>query len=193
MLSHGLQLPFAGTSLTAHLAAWQNGQAEASQQVFELAYAQLRQIASQRLRGQSVNLSPTELIHEAVVRVLGTPPHWKDRAHFFVSMSLYMRAVLIDHLRAQGSDRRGGAAVHVTLSQAEVAEESMIADLLVIDRALTKLEALDPRSAAVLHLSYFAGLRRHEIAEVMEISVQIVDRELRFAKTWLNTQLDTAL
>lgn len=188
-----MPLPLANTSLTARLAAWQDGQDAARQQVFELAYAQLRQIASQRLRGQAASLSPTELIHEAVVRVLGATPQWNDRAHFFASMSLYMRAALIDHLRAQGSDRRGGAAMHVTLSQAEVAEESVIADLLAIDRALTELEALDPRSAAVLHLSYFAGLRRHEIAEVMDVSVQVVDRELRFAKTWLNTQLDTAL
>lgn len=188
-----LLLPFAGTSLTTRLAAWQDGQPAAIQQVFELAYAQLRQIASQRLRGQSISLSPTELMHEAVLRVLGAAPQWTDRSHFFASMSLYMRAALIDHLRAQGSDRRGGAAVHVTLSQAEVAEESVIADLLAIDDALTKLEKLDARAASVLHLSYFAGLRRNEIADLLEVSVQVVDRELRFAKTWLNAELATAL
>ncbi len=185
--------PLANSSLTTRLAAWQAGQDAASQQVFELAYAQLRQIASQRLRSQSANLSPTELIHEAVVRVLGAEPHWNDRAHFFASMSLYMRAALIDHVRAQASDRRGGAALHVTLSNAEVGEESVIGDLLAIDRALSELEAQDPRSAAVLHLNCFAGLQRHEIADVMNVSVQIVDRELRFARTWLNTQLDTRL
>ncbi|MBK8285992.1 MAG: hypothetical protein IPK97_14590 [Ahniella sp.] len=68
-----------------------------------------------------------------------------------------------------------------------------MADLLALDNALHRLEALDARSSSVLHLTYFAGLDRHQIAEVLEVSVQIVDRELRFAKSWLNAHLGTTL
>jgi len=81
----------------------------------------------------------------------------------------------------------------VTLSQVQAGERSVIVDLLAIDEALQQLEVQDPRAAAVLHLSYFAGLDRQQIAAVMQVSVQIVDRELRFAKSWLNARLETRL
>ncbi len=182
-------------SLTAQLEGWRRGQTEARERLFELAYAQLRKIASDRLAAAPGTgcLSPTELVHEAVLRVLGNEPDWKDRAHFCASMSLYMRAVLIDHARARSADKRGGGVLHVTLSKAETGEESAMADLLAIDHGLRELERLDPRAASVLHLSYFAGLDRQQIAGVLEVSVQVVDRELRFAKTWLGAHLGTRL
>ncbi len=173
--------------LTQWLQSWQQGNAEAFSSVFEQAYAELRQIAAMRIAKVSGNatLSPTELLHEAVLRVLGGGVTWQNRAHFFASMSVYMRAVLVDHARARLSDKRGAGAVHVTLEGAERGEESSIVDLLALDQALSRLEQLDARSSAVLHLTLFAGLARNEIAEVLKVSVQIVDRELRFAKSWL--------
>lgn len=183
------------SSLTELLQAWRSGQDRARDRLFELAYAHLRQMASERLdsfRGPAC-LSPTELVHEAVLRVLGSGGSWQDRAHFCASMSLTMRAVLIDQARARACDRRGGDVLHVTLSHATSGEESMIVDLLAIDHGLNELEAQDPRSAAVLHLAYFAGLDRHQIATVLGVSVQVVDRELRFAKSWLNAHLQTQL
>ena len=183
------------SSLTAQLDAWRRGEDGARDRLFDLAYAQLRRIASERLQAQrgEAALSPTELVHEAVLRVLGRAPDWLDRAHFCASMSLYMRAVLIDHARARQAERRGGDVLHVTLSQVQAGERSVIVDLLAIDEALQQLEVQDPRAAAVLHLSYFAGLDRQQIAAVMQVSVQIVDRELRFAKSWLNARLETRL
>lgn len=182
-------------SLTAQLDAWRRGDDGARERLFQLAYAQLRRIASDRLAVQpgGAALSPTELVHEAVLRVLGREPDWLDRAHFCASMSLYMRAVLIDHARARQAERRGGDALHVTLSRIDAGESSAIVDLLAIDQALKQLDVQDPRAAAVLHLSYFAGLDRHQIAGVLGVSVQIVDRELRFAKSWLNARLETRL
>lgn len=181
--------------LTALLQSWRQGDGASLNQVFEQAYAELRHIAAGRLRqvaGRST-LAPTELMHEAALRVLDAPVDWQNRAHFFASMSLYMRAVLVDHARARLADKRGGAQLHVTLGGAEAGADSGIADLLALESALNRLETLDTRSSAVLHLTCFAGLSRHEIAEVLKVSVQTVDRELRFAKTWLNAQLDTTL
>jgi len=174
--------------LTQWLQSWQAGNAEAFSSLFEQTYTELRQIAAMRIArvAGGATLSPTELLHEAVLRVIGGAVTWQNRAHFFASMSVYMRAVLVDHARARFSDKRGAGAVHVTLAGAEQGEESGIVDLLALDQALSQLEALDARSSAVLHLSLFAGLSRHEIAEVMGVSVQIVDRELRFAKSWLH-------
>lgn len=178
------------------LGSWRDGNDASLGQLFDLAYEQLKQIAAQRLRSSdgSATLSPTELINEAVVRVMGANPQWQNRAHFFASMSLCMRTVLVDHARARRSERRISPMLHVTLGHArDVGDDSAIAELLALDSALHQLEALDARSSSVLHLTYFAGLDRHQIAEVLEVSVQIVDRELRFAKTWLNAHLDTTL
>jgi RNA polymerase sigma factor (TIGR02999 family) len=183
--------------LTERLAALRQGNDAARNQIFELAYAELRLLAAQRLRSfhGAGALSPTELMHEAVIRVIGANTEWQDRVHFFASMSVYMRAVLLDHARALSSERRGGAVLHVTLSHADAGSgvESEMADLLALDRALHALEAQDPRSATVLHLSCFAGLDRHAIAVLLEVSVQVVDRELRFAKSWINAQLEIHL
>ncbi|AVP95805.1 RNA polymerase subunit sigma-70 [Ahniella affigens] len=183
------------SQLTQQLEAWRQGQDGARDRLFEVAYAELRRIALERLSAISGPpcLSPTELVNEAVLRVLGQEPSWQDRAHFCASMSLYMRAVLIDHVRARDAEKRGGAIMHVTLSHADSGEESMMADLLTLDRALQELEGHDPRAAAVLHLAYFGGLDRNAIAAVLAVNVQVVDRELRFAKSWLNSRLETNL
>jgi RNA polymerase sigma factor (TIGR02999 family) len=183
-------------TLTRMLDSWREGNDASLNQVFDLAYEQLKQIALQRLRSTdgSATLSPTELVNEAVIRVMGATPQWQNRSHFFASMSLCMRAVLVDHARARQSERHGSAMLHVTLGHArDVGYDSAITDLLALDSALNQLEALDSRSSSVLHLTYFAGLDRHQIAEVLEVSLQIVDRELRFAKSWLNAHLGTAL
>ena len=180
-------------SLTTLLDAWRSGDGAAYSDLFDLAYAELKRIAAGRVvsLGSAGTLSPTELVHEAALRVMEGDLHWKNRAHFFASLSLYMRAVLIDAARARMSKKRGGGLLRVTLGNAEVIAESGITDLLALDTALVTLEALDARSSAVLHLTYFAGLDRQQIAEVLDVSVQIVDRELRFGKTWLNTHIDS--
>ncbi len=177
------------------LQAWRDGDGLAFGSIFEQAYAELKRIAAGRVQQVSGNatLSPTELVHEALLRVIGKDLNWENRAHFFASMSLYMRAVLVDHARARMSDKRGGGLLHVTLGKAEAGEESGMAELLALDGALNQLEALDPRSSAVLHLKIFAGMDRHQIADVLGVSVQIVDRELRFAKVWLSAQLESRL
>ncbi len=177
------------------LQAWREGDGAAFSPLFEQAYGELKRIAAgrvQQVSGDST-LSPTELVHEALLRVIGKDMDWENRAHFFASMSLYMRAVLVDHARARLSDKRGGGLLHLTLGKVEAGEESGMAELLALDAALRELEVLDPRGSAVLHLKFFAGMDRQQIAEVLGVSVQIVDRELRFAKTWLSAQLESPL
>lgn len=183
------------SSLTTLLHAWQKGDEAAFHHLFEQAYAELKKIARQRLYQLHGNcsLAPTELLHDAILRVMGAPIDWQNRAHFFASMSLYLRAVMVDHARARHADKRGGGVVHVTLSNADVGAESGVADLLALDSALKHLEELDQRSSEVLHLTYFAGLDREEIADVLKISLPTVVRDLRFAKSWLNQHMGYAL
>lgn len=181
--------------LTELLQSWQLGDGRAFAQLFERVYIQLKDIAAHRLRevAGAATLTPTELLHEAVLRVVDTPMDWKNRAHFFATMSLLVRSALIDHARARVAIKRGGDALRVTLGEADVGEESSVADLLSLDQALIKLEALDARSSEVLHLTYFAGLDRQQIADVLDVSLSTVDRELKFARAWLGRELGQKL
>ncbi len=183
------------TSLTGLLQAWQQGDGQAFSLLFERVYVQLKQIAAQRLRdgGSQVTLTPTELLHEAVLRAVDAPRDYQNRAHFFATMSLMIRATLVDHARARAAQKRGGDAVRVTFTQADCAEESLVVDILALDQALLKLDHLDARSSEVLHLTYFAGFERKQIADVLQISIATVDRELKFARAWLSKELDYAL
>jgi RNA polymerase sigma factor (TIGR02999 family) len=177
-------------ALTVLLQAWQQGDGNAFAKVFETVYVQLKQIAGQRLReGSGDTLSPTELLHEAVLRVVDAPMDWKNRAHFFATMSLHIRATLVDHARARHAAKRGGGELRVTLSRSDVGEESAMVELLMLDQTLKALELLDPRGSEVLHLTYFAGLDRVQIADVLGMSLSTVDRELRFARAWLSKAL----
>lgn len=181
------------SSLPELLDNWQQREGGVHGAAFDDAYAELRRVARQRIRsmGSAATLSPTELVHEAVVRVMSNRVSWQNRNHFFASLSLYMRSVLVDRARARASQKRGGGAPHLALSQVDVGDESGPLDLLALDEALSRLERLDTRAGAILHLTCFAGLKRQQIAEVLEVSVQIVDRDLRFAKSWLTSHLDT--
>jgi len=178
-------------ALTDLLESWQRGEGAAFSKLFELAYDELKQIAAQRLRqaGSDLTLTPTVLLHEAYLRVAGKSLDWDNRAHFFASMSLYIRSALVDHARARQSAKRGGADLRISLSDGQLGEESMVADLLALDQALTRLAGLDPRCAEVLHLTHFAGLDREQITVVLGVSLSSVDRDLRFARAWLREEL----
>lgn len=178
-------------ALTDLLHAWSEGEGAAFHRVVDLAYDQLKQIAVQRLRSrqQAVTLTPTELLHDALLRVVDAPRDWKNRAHFFASMSLFIRATLVDHARARGAAKRGDGPA-VSLSLVDSGEPSMAAELLAFDQALHRLADLDPRGAEVLHLTYFAGLDREQIAGVLGVSLSSIDRDLRFTRAWLREELE---
>ncbi|AVP98333.1 RNA polymerase subunit sigma-70 [Ahniella affigens] len=183
--------PASPLRLTELLAAWQGGQNGAFGQAFALVYEELKRIASQRLRqsGSDLTLSPTALLHEAYLRVAESDVVFKNRAHFFAGMSLYIRSALVDHARARTAAKRGGLDMLVSLSEAQMGEEAMVTELLALDQSLQALAALDPRCAEVMHLLCFAGLDREEIADVLTVSLATVDRDLRFGKAWIREEL----
>ena len=177
------------TPITALLHAWRDGDADALPQLTELVYAHLRTLARQRLRGSEPStLDPTSLVHESFLRLCNADVDWHDRAHFFALAALHMRNVLIDHARARDADKRGGGAVHVTLT-ADAASASATPELLALDAALRRLEGEDARTGKIIELTYFGGLNRDEIAHVLAVSVPTVDRGLRFGRAWLKREL----
>jgi RNA polymerase sigma factor (TIGR02999 family) len=104
-----------------------------------------------------------------------------------------MRRILVDHARRRLAGKRGGEAVRLQLDEnlAEPAAPgtSLDLDLLALDRALTELEALDPRLVRLVELRFFGGLSLEEMTEEMQLSRATVTREWAFAKTWLQQRL----
>jgi len=60
------------------------------------------------------------------------------------------------------------------------------AKAVALDQALDQLQQQDARAARVMEMHCFAGMQRDEIAVAMALSVPTVDRDLRFARAWLN-------
>lgn len=178
-------------SLTALLQAWRQGDGVAFSSLVDQVYERLHEIAAQRLgqAGASVTLSPTELVHEALIGAMPTPMTFRDRNHFFATMSLAIRSILIDHARRRGAEKRGGCQLRVTLDGADAADADSFADLLAIEQSLQQLGALDARSSHVLHLTWFAGLEQEQIADLLGISVPTVKRDLSFARAWLQKSM----
>jgi RNA polymerase sigma factor (TIGR02999 family) len=101
-----------------------------------------------------------------------------------------MRQILVDHARANRSDKRGGSAIAVTLHETRLGDQGQTdPDILALENALEQLVQIDPRKAQAIELSFYGGLTYNEIAEALAISPATVDRELRFAKAWLYSQL----
>jgi len=184
------QEPLASQDITTLLHAWCKGDGSAFSVLIDRVYAELKVIASKRLAQHSgqITLSATELLHEALLRVIPGGIEFKNRAHFFATLSLSIRSLLIDYARVRMSEKRGGDLLRVTWT-ASRGEHSDIADLLAIEQALCELERLDPRCGQVVHLTYFSGLEQAEIAALLNISVASVTRDLRFARDWIAKEL----
>lgn len=182
----------AAADLTTLLKGWREGDGRAYRALIERSYDELRRIASQRLAMTPglVTLSPTELLHESLMKVGEKPHDWQSRAHFFASMSLTLRSVLVDFARERLAEKRGGALVRITFDEAELPEATTHDEGLVqLDLAMAELEKHDQRCGQVVHLTYFGGLSREDIAAVFKTSVPTIDRELRFGRGWLRERM----
>jgi RNA polymerase sigma factor (TIGR02999 family) len=178
--------------VTTLLRQWKGGDDSALDRLLPLVYAELRRIAARHLRRERAghSLQPTGLVHEAYLRLVASPgPEWQDRAHFFGVSARLMRQILVDHARARGAAKRGGAARRVTLTEGVEPAVVRDLDLLALDEALRRLEAMDPVQGRVVELRYFAGLSIEETAEVLGKSPATVNREWRMARAWLRREL----
>ena len=101
-----------------------------------------------------------------------------------------MRQVLIDYARRRHAARRGNAAHRVPLDETLLIREDRLDDVLALDEALEKLEAVDPRQRQLVEMRFFAGLSIEEIARCMGVSEPTVKREWRSARAWLHREIN---
>ncbi|HED65084.1 MAG TPA: sigma-70 family RNA polymerase sigma factor [Planctomycetes bacterium] len=170
------------------------GGAEQRDELFRLVYAELHALATASMQRQrrGHTLQPTALVNEAYLRLVrGGDIEWVDRTHFFAVAAKCIRQVLIDHARGLNTHKRGGGIEHVSLSETLAPpEQQRDVEILLLDEALERLDQFDPRWARVIELRFFGGLTAAETAEALSVSVRTVQRDWRFARAWLFSQLN---
>jgi len=178
--------------LTGLLIKWRQGDAAALDRLIPLAYAELRRIAHRYMRDERRNhpLQTTALVHEAYLRLIDVKRvDWQSRNQFYAVSARMMRRILVEEARKRNADKRGADASHVAMDEALLAAPERGADVLALENALERLEALDERKARVVELRCFAGLSVPETAEVLGVSEETVFRDWRMAKLWLRREL----
>ena len=151
-------------------------------------YDELHDLAARYLRRerQDHTLQTTALVNEAYLRLIdGEKVDWKGKTHFFAVAATTLRRILVDHARAKTSQKRGGGARPLSLSEVAPISIENPADVLDLDQAISKLAETKPRHARLVELRFFAGLAFAEIARVLDLSERTVERDWRVARAFL--------
>ena len=174
---------------------------------FPVVYDELRRLAAAHLAGERPGhtLNPTALVHEAYLRLRASggreppdgsghqgahAPRSPEDGRFFAAAAEAMRRILIDHARRRGAAKRGGGSARAALDADQLpAATGPGSDVSAVDEALTRLAALDPPTAELVKLRYFAGLTLAEAASALGLAPRTADRLWAFAKAWLFREL----
>ena len=153
-----------------------------------LVYDELRGMAGRRLRQEARHptLSPTELVHEAYVRMAdATRVTARGKAYFFAAAAQSMRRILVDHARYRHRAKRGGGAAALTLHDAVALTAGPELDVLELEQGLERLEEVQERAAKVVECRFYGGLSIEETASALGVTTRTVDRDWKFARAWL--------
>jgi RNA polymerase sigma factor (TIGR02999 family) len=179
------------SDVTQILAAIEQGDANAADQLLPLVYDELRRLAAQKLAQEKPGqtLQATALVHEAYLRLVDVEKarKWNSRTHFFAAAATAMRHIIIDRARRKQTGKHGGNLERRELENLAVPAEDD--ELLALDEALQKLAVADPLKAKLVELRYFVGLTNDAAAEVLGISPTTADRHWAFARAWLQAEV----
>ncbi len=177
-------------SVTQLLAEWRAGSDTALDRVIPLLYEEMRRIATMYLRSSHPQtLQATALVHEFFLKTPGLREvEWENRSQFLGTAAKVMRNIVVDQARRRGASKRGAGLERVTASGIPIEDPRL--DVLSVDQALGRLEVDYPRHAKVVELLFFGGLTAAEAAQALsatgtEISTRTVERDWRFARSWL--------
>lgn len=156
-------------------------------------YAQLRALAQSRMLEERPGhtLQATALVHEAYVRLASEGISWTSPGAYYHAAAEAMRRILIEHARARGTRKRGGARPRLDLDNVlDLAATDDGAQIVSLDIALSRLEEQTPLAGSVVQLRFFAGLSIEETAKALGVSARTVNREWRFGRAWLYSALE---
>ena len=186
-------------TVTRLLVEVREGKRDSFDRLFPLVYEQLHALARRARRpgaGRDPTLDTTSLVHEAYLKLVDqSRVDWRSRSHFCAVAAKAMRHILIDDARRRCAAKRGGGLAPLSLSAAAALvpqDESGAPDaetLLVLDRALDRLAAEEPRLGRIVELRFFGDLTIDEIARELELSTATVKRGWSLAQAWLHREM----
>ena len=184
-------------AITELLAGTSRGDAASLQQLYAVLYPEIKRVARVRLaqsgpNGRVAGLDTTALVHEGFLRMADQQGlQGETRGQFFAYVGRVLRSVVIDHLRTEHRDKRGGDAILVTLSAASdvAAVQSQAVDMIGLDQALERMRALDNGLYELIEMIGFAGLSIAEVATLRGLSTRSINRELLKARALLQELL----
>lgn len=190
-------------NVTQLLAAIEDGDRRAAEELLPLVYDELRRLAKQKLAREAPGqtLQPTALVHEVYLRLVGNDgergrvsapsdsaahsPGFQNRGYFFAAAAEAMRRILVDHARRKQAIKHGGARRQQDVDLDLLPLPEPREDILALDDALDRLAAVDPRKAELVKLRYFVGMTMEEAAQTLGVSLSSAEKYWTYAKAWL--------
>lgn len=179
--------------VTTLLGAVRAGDDAAAGRLVALVYDELRGVAAGLMKRERAGhtLQPTALLNEALVRLLGSDLAGaaQDRRVFYGAAARAMRQVLVDHARRRGAGKRVEGRGREPLDETIAHVEKRHLDVLALHEALEELTALHARQAKIVELRAFGGFTVPEVADMLGVSVSLVESDYRKATAYLRTRL----
>jgi RNA polymerase sigma factor (TIGR02999 family) len=178
--------------ITELLIDWSTGNNDALEKLFPLVEKELHRLAHGYMRKlrPGNTLQTTAVINETYIRLVNQDKvEWQSRAHFFGIAAKMMRRFLLNYIRDQNAQKRGGGAIEVSLTDVMAVTGEKSHEILALEEALRRLAKIDERKEKVVELLYFGGLSVDEIAEVLKVSSITVRRDWTMAKAWLAREI----
>lgn len=178
--------------VTHILEAAVGGDRDAVNRLLTVVYDELRGIANARLAGlgPGQSLRPTDLVHEAYIKLIGSSDRtWENRRHFINAAGTAMRSILVDRARARMTLKRGGDRDREPLHDDASSFSRDPAEVLAMNEALDALALEDERAAQVVSLRVFLGMPEADVADVLGVTDRTVQRDWKYAKAWLASRM----
>lgn len=167
------------SDITQLIAAYRDGDESAYDQVVELLYPDLRQLAHRQLARYHGNatMQTTAVVNEAYLKLKNAGSIAVDREHFLGMAAKTMRHVIIDYARKRMAEKRGGDQIRVTLQDNDLVVAAQAEQLILIDDALKKISQTSEQMVRVFECKFFAELGDDEVAATLGISKRTAQRE----------------
>src|SRR5881394_2727181 len=136
------------SDITGLLVDWNNGDKAAMDKLLPLVERELHRLAHAYMRREDPNhtLQTTALINETYLRLVDQRRvQWQNRAHFFGIAAQIMWRILLNYARDRNRQKRGGKAIHVSLSEASILSANQGREIIALNDALDRLEEVDER------------------------------------------------
>jgi len=162
-------------------------------ELLERNYPSLHRMAGVLFRGERAahTLNPTDLVHEAFLRLVGQPrASAEDTLFFRACFARQCRRILVDHARRRRALRRGGEGHRESLHSQPELGLPQDAGLIEIHEAVEALAEKNTRMGRIAELRLFAGLTIAECASSLGLAPRTVAKDWAFAQSYLRKDLE---